>query len=233
MVVHKFADELGLGFEPLVLGVAGGGIRFLSVRAEALWVGLLIGESVCGVVIGPLIAAFSLRGCHDASSIVRCYELINVVTMFEAPRPRYIYFFISVSEQVIYLPRYIKADRCSSRSNVSLHTSSGWYCKPRASLWLFSAATSFVNLISANDYALLFPCTYSKHSQAQADMPVYSHMVVQISTYMQVGERGLVELVGFGRLLGRSRPEVCPIAAAFRGELFKVLPHDRSAYTFL
>jgi hypothetical protein len=105
MVVHKFADELGLGFEPLVLGVAGGGIRFLSVRAEALWVGLLIGESVCGVVIGPLIAAFSLRGCHDASSIVRCYELINVVTMFEAPRPRYIYFFISVSEQVIYLPR--------------------------------------------------------------------------------------------------------------------------------
>jgi hypothetical protein len=53
-------------------------------------------------------------------------------------------------------------------------------------------------------------------------MPVYSHMVVQISTYMQVGERGLVELVGFGRLLGRSRPEVCPIAAAFRGELFKV-----------
>jgi hypothetical protein len=64
-------------------------------------------------------------------------------------------------------------------------------------------------------------------------MPVYSHMVVQISTYMQVGERGLVELVGLGRLLGRSRPEVCPIAAAFRGELFKVLPHDRSAYTFL
>jgi hypothetical protein len=130
-------------------------------------VGLLIWESVCSIVIGSLIAAFSLKGCHNASSIARCYELMNIVKTFEAPHQRHIYFFISVSsEQVIYLQRHIKADRCSSCSNVSLHASFGWYCKPRASLWLFSAATGFVNLISANDYGLLFPCTYSKHSPA-------------------------------------------------------------------